>query len=106
MLVLGVLTIPLLLAAAVVVIPSLLSSGGGGTVKSAPTVPGAQYKLFLRPGLTLSQIGDVVATLPGHTKAGFLAAATSGRVRSHYEPPTDELPRGAPRARHLLHRGG
>ena len=87
MIVLGALVLPLLLAAAVVVIPSLLSSGGGGTVKTAPTVSGAQYKLFLRPGLTLSQIGDVVATLPGHTKAGFVAAATSGRIRSHYEPP-------------------
>jgi UPF0755 protein len=88
MIVLGALVLPLLLAAAVVVIPTLLSSGGGGTVKTAPTVPGAQYKLFLRPGLTLSQIGDVVATLPGHTKAGFMTAATSGKIRSHYEPPT------------------
>jgi uncharacterized YceG family protein len=87
MIVLGALVAPLLLAAAVVVVPSLLSSGGG-TVKTAPTVPGAQYKLFLRPGLTLSQIGDVVATLPGHTKAAFLAAAGSGRIRSHYEPPS------------------
>ena len=87
MIVLGALVLPLILAAAVVVIPNLLSSGGGGTVKTAPTVAGAQYKLFLRPGLTLSQIGDVVATLPGHTKASFLAAANSGRIRSHYEPP-------------------
>jgi uncharacterized YceG family protein len=86
MIVLGALIVPVMLAAGVVIIPNLLSSGGGGTVKTAPTVSGAQYKLFLRPGLTLSQIGDVVATLPGHTKAGFLAAANSGRVRSHYEP--------------------
>jgi uncharacterized YceG family protein len=88
MIVLGALIVPLLLAAGVVIVPNLLSSGGGGTGKTAPTVPGAQYKLFLRPGLTLSQIADVVATLPGHTKPGFLAAANSGRVRSHYEPPT------------------
>ncbi|HSO94968.1 MAG TPA: endolytic transglycosylase MltG [Acidimicrobiia bacterium] len=91
MLVLGVLIAPLLLAAAVVVVPSIVSSGGGGgTTKTAPTVAGAQYKLFLRPGLALSQIADVVATLPGHTKAGFLSAANSGRVRSHYEPPTSK----------------
>lgn len=88
MIVLGALTLPLLLIAAVVVIPNLLSSGGTATVKTAPSAPGAQYKLFLRPGLTLSQIGDVVATLPGHTKAGFLAVAGSGKIRSKYEPPT------------------
>ena len=87
MIVLGALIVPLMLAAGVVIVPNLLSSSGGGTVKTAPTLAGAQYKLFLRPGLMLSQIGDVVATLPGHTKAGFLAAANSGRVRSHYEPP-------------------
>jgi uncharacterized YceG family protein len=87
MIVLGALIGPLMLAAAVVIVPTLLSSGGT-PAKTAPTVKGAQYKLFLRPGLTLSQIGDVVATLPGHTKAGFLAAAMSGRVRSHYEPAT------------------
>jgi UPF0755 protein len=87
MIVLGALLLPLLLAAAVVVVPNVLSSGGGGTVRTAPTVQAAQYKLFLRPGLTLSQIGDVVATLPGHTKAAFLAAANSGRIRSRYEPP-------------------
>jgi UPF0755 protein len=88
MVVLGILVAPLLLIAAVTVLPGVLSGGGGGTTKTAPTVAGAQYKLFLRPGLTLSQIGDVVATLPGHTKAGFIAVANSGKIRSRYQPAT------------------
>src|SRR5581483_5544097 len=88
MAVLAALTVPFLIIAIAILGPEILSGGGGtATKKTAPTVAGAQYKLFLRPGLSLSQIGDVVATLPGHTKAAFLAAANSGRVRSHYEPP-------------------
>lgn len=88
MLVLAILVTPLLLIAAVVVLPGVLSGSDTGPTKTAPTVAGAQYKLFLHPGLTLSQIGDVVATLPGHTKAVFLATANSGKVRSKYQPPT------------------
>jgi UPF0755 protein len=44
--------------------------------------------------LTVSQIGDVVATLPGHTKAGFVAAANSGTVRSQFQPATVKSPEG------------
>jgi len=53
-------------------------------VKPAPS---GQLQLLLRPGLTVSQIGDVVATLPGHQKASFVALANSGTIRSQYLPP-------------------
>jgi len=43
--------------------------------------------LALPPGLTLSRIADRVGALPGHTRAGFLAAAAAGTVRSQFQPP-------------------
>jgi peptidoglycan lytic transglycosylase G len=43
--------------------------------------------LALPPGLTLSQIADRVAKLPGHSRDAFLQAASSGAVRSAYQPP-------------------
>ena len=50
---------------------------GGAAVMDRLTIP---------EGFTLSQIAARVGTLPGHTAAGFLAAASSGQVRSPYEP--------------------
>ena len=43
-------------------------------------------KLTIPEGLTLDQIGDRVAALPGRSKDRFLAAARSGVVRSKYQP--------------------
>lgn len=88
-LVVGLLCLPFA-AGAVYIVTQVASSGGGGTTKrTAPPGPQAgEVRLFLRPGLSLSQIGDVVATLPGHTKAAFLAEANKGTVRSQYQPAT------------------
>jgi len=76
-------------AAAVIWFILSISPQGSTTTKTAPPGPqSGEVNLFLRPGLTVSQIGDVVAALPGHTKAGFLAQANSGQIRSEYEPAT------------------
>lgn len=53
---------------------SALSSG-------PPTTP-----VTLPEGFDLAQIAARVGTIPGHSAAGFLAAARSGQVRSPYEP--------------------
>ena len=93
-LVLGVLILPFVAAAVWVVVQ--IAPSGGPTPVTAPAAPAGQgqLQLLLRPGLTLSQIGDVIATLPGHTKAGFLAEASSGAVRSQYQPATIKAPEG------------
>jgi len=44
-------------------------------------------KLTIPEGLTLDQIADRVAALPGRSKDRFLAAARSGTVRSKWQPP-------------------
>jgi UPF0755 protein len=92
-LVLGVLTIPLLLVAVATIAPDVLSGSGSSkpTLKSAPA---GQLQLLLRPGLTVSQIGDVVATFPGHSKASFVALANSGTIRSKYQPAGINNPEG------------
>lgn len=46
-----------------------------------------EYKVTIPEGYTVAQIAERVGRLPGHSPAGFLAAARSGRVRSPYEPP-------------------
>ncbi len=91
-LVLGVLILPFIAAAAWVVVQ--IAPSGGPTKATPPSAPAGQLQLLLRPGLTLSQIGDVVATLPGHTKAAFLAQANSGAIRSQYQPATVKTPEG------------
>jgi UPF0755 protein len=49
--------------------------------------PPIVYQKFTIPeGFTLAQIAARVGALPGRTAAEFMAAATSGQVRSHYEP--------------------
>jgi len=85
-----VLTVLLLpFAVAVIWFVLQISPQGGTTKTTAPPGPqSGEVNLFLRPGLTVSQIGDVVATLPGHTKTSFLAQANSGQIRSSYEPAT------------------
>ncbi len=47
---------------------------------------GASDRLLLPPGLTIAQIADRVGQLPGHDRDAFLAAASSGVVRSKYQP--------------------
>lgn len=44
------------------------------------------FKLLLPPGLRLTQIADRVGRLPGHNRDGFLQLATTGAVRSKYQP--------------------
>jgi len=46
----------------------------------------AQPRLLLPPGLTLGQIADRVGQLPGHDRDAFLQVASSGVVRSRYQP--------------------
>jgi len=41
--------------------------------------------LLIPPGLSVNQIADRVAQLPGHTRDGFLAAVNSGTIRSKYQ---------------------
>ena len=48
---------------------------------------GATQRLLLPPGLTLSDIADRVGALPGHDRDAFLAMASSGVVRSRFQPP-------------------
>ncbi len=91
-LVLGVLILPFVAAAIWVVVQ--IAPSGGPTKATPPPAPAGQLKLLLRPGLTLSEIGDVVATLPGHTKAGFVAEANTGTVRSQYQPTNVKSPEG------------
>jgi hypothetical protein len=91
-LVLGVLVLPFVAAAVWVVVQ--IAPSGPPTKPTPPTAPAGQLQLLLRPGLSLSQIGDVVATLPGHTKAAFLAQANSGTIRSQYQPATVKSPEG------------
>lgn len=58
------------------------------TMERGPDTPVAagQSTLLVPPGLTLSQIADRVGRLPGHSRDGFLATASSGVVRSKYQP--------------------
>jgi YceG-like family len=92
-LVLGALTIPILLVAVVTLAPDILS--GSGPSKPTPkSAPAGQLQLLLRPGLTVSQIGDVIGTLPGHTKASFVALANQGTIRSKYQPAGVNNPEG------------
>lgn len=49
--------------------------------------PGQRYRsLALPPGMTLGEIAARVGTLPGLSAERFLAAASSGQVRSRYQP--------------------
>jgi UPF0755 protein len=92
-LVIGVLTIPILLVAVATLAPDVLS--GSGTSKPTPkSAPAGQLQLLLRPGLTVSQIGDVIGNLPGHSKASFVALANSGTIRSKYQPAGINNPEG------------
>ncbi|HEV2368504.1 MAG TPA: endolytic transglycosylase MltG, partial [Acidimicrobiales bacterium] len=43
-------------------------------------------RLTIPEGFTLQQIADRVGAVPGHSAAGFLAAASSGQVHSPYGP--------------------
>ncbi|HEX4539683.1 MAG TPA: endolytic transglycosylase MltG [Acidimicrobiales bacterium] len=44
-------------------------------------------RVTIPSGATLAEVAARVGRLPGHTAAGFLAAANSGRVRSAFAPP-------------------
>ncbi|HEV2310022.1 MAG TPA: endolytic transglycosylase MltG, partial [Acidimicrobiia bacterium] len=85
--VIGALTVPIIIAAIVIVGPNLVSSSPTPPSTAKPA-GGGQIQLLLRPGLTVNGIAATVATLPGHTAAGFLQVANSGKVRSTYEPGT------------------
>jgi UPF0755 protein len=54
-----------------------------GTLSQGPP----QFGLTVPEGFSLDQVAARVGTLPGHSRAGFLAAARSGRGRSPSEPP-------------------
>jgi UPF0755 protein len=51
-----------------------------------PEVAVTQQDLLLPPGLTLPQIAARVGELPGKSAESFLAAASSGTIRSKYQP--------------------
>ncbi|MFO7589354.1 MAG: endolytic transglycosylase MltG [Acidimicrobiia bacterium] len=50
-----------------------------------PPIPDTE--LLLPPGLTVPQIAARVGEIPGKSADAFLAAATSGSIRSKYQPP-------------------
>ena len=52
-----------------------------------PVVPSNDLTLLLPPGLTLDQIADRIAQLPGRNRDTFLQVVQSGAVRSKYMPP-------------------
>ncbi|MBM3660609.1 MAG: endolytic transglycosylase MltG [Actinobacteria bacterium] len=52
-----------------------------------PVVPSNDLTLLLPPGLTLNQIADRIAQLPGRSRDTFLQVVQSGAVRSKYMPP-------------------
>jgi len=85
--VIGALIVPLLVIAVLTVGPSVVSSGGPAQPAVKPAGNG-QVQLLLRPGLTVNEIANTVAALPGHTAAGFLTVANSGLIRSSYQPAT------------------
>lgn len=45
------------------------------------------YRLTIPEGFGLAQIADRVGKIPGHSAAAFLKAASSGAVRSPFQPP-------------------
>jgi UPF0755 protein len=50
------------------------------------------YPVDVRPGLTLSEVGAQVDSIPGHKSGGFEATAASGAVHSVFSPPgSDDL---------------
>ena len=60
--------------------------GAMGYLEKGP-IPEPDLRLLLPPGLTINQIADRVAQLPGHTRDSFLKVVNSGQIRSAYEPP-------------------
>jgi UPF0755 protein len=57
------------------------------TLRGGPRRIVPDLKLLLPPGLTIGQIAERVGKLEGKSAQAFLAAATSGNIRSRYEPP-------------------
>ncbi len=55
-------------------------------LEKGPPIVDNSIRLTIPEGLTLAQIAARVATLPGRSADKFLAAATSGQIRSRYEP--------------------
>jgi len=51
-----------------------------------PVVPANDLTLLLPPGLTLNQVADRIAQLPGRNRDTFLQIVNSGAVRSKYMP--------------------
>jgi UPF0755 protein len=56
------------------------------TLRGGPRRIVPDLKLLLPPGLTIGQIAERVGKLEGKSAQAFLAAATSGTIRSKYEP--------------------
>jgi UPF0755 protein len=59
--------------------------GAMGYLEKGP-IPEPNLTLLLPPGLTISEIANRVAQLPGHSREGFLKVVNSGEIRSAYEP--------------------
>ena len=60
----------------------------GNVLKVGPeAVAVPDLTLLIPPGLTVSEVADRVGRLPGHSRDGFLAALSSGAIRSKYMPP-------------------
>lgn len=67
---------------------NLGARGAASVLKAGPPVePADDVTLLLPPGLTLDQIADRIAQLPGLDRDAFLQVVQSGSVRSRYMPP-------------------
>jgi UPF0755 protein len=67
---------------------NLGARGAVNALKAGPVVvPVNDLTLLLPPGLTLDQIADRIAQLPGRSRDTFLQVVESGTIRSKYMPP-------------------
>ena len=57
-----------------------------GTVDKIVAAGPNVYPIEIPPGFTVSEVATQVGEIPGHTTAGFSSVATSGRVRSPWQP--------------------
>ena len=68
------------------------NSSYGSVITALEKGPPVVYQKFTIPeGFTLAQVAARVGALPGRSQAKFMAAATSGQVRSQFQPQNQGL---------------
>ena len=80
--------------------------GVSSAVKAMKKGPHVAYvKLTIPPGFWLKQIAARVGSLPGQAVDPFVEATQNNAVRSAFEAPEPQQPRGSAVARHVQHLG-